>query len=416
MSAERLLWVYHRQRCVGRLSDAPLAFTYEPSWLDRLDAFPLSVALPLRRSTYPEAEARAFFANLLPEGDVRALLTRRLGLSLDNDFALLAAIGGECAGALSIVATPDEADHPGSYRSIGESELLRWIAEGAGLGTMAGTDGVRLSLAGAQDKIPVRIDDGQLLLPIGAAPSSHILKLPGSRFKHLPTNEVYTLRLAGAVGLPVVNATLLQIGRRRIAAIERYDRMRNGHVIERLHQEDFCQACGLPPHRKYQIEGGPDARQCTAIVREWSTAPAADVHALIRWLIFNAIVGNADGHAKNLALLHGPSGIRLAPFYDLVCTRAYPRIDRHLAFAIGGQSDPDRLVPASLDALAAELEVGARYLRQTATEIVEAIEAMAHSVLAQLESETGSQTFLRSAVLPTVARGCRRFRQSASTT
>lgn len=407
--ADPHLLVYYRARLVGRLSPEPLSFSYEQTWLDAKDAFPVSVALPLAPAAYPEPLVRSFFFNLLPEGGVRRRLAGALGISEGNDYALLAEIGGECAGALSVVKDPIEAEEEGEYEPLSDEDLAKRIASGGALSSAAKEEGVRLSLAGAQDKLPVYIDEDGTFLPKGPAPSSHILKFDNRDFKQLAVNEVMVLRLAEAVGLPTVRADLRRFGRSTAAVIERYDRVRIKGVIERVHQEDLCQALGIAAERKYQAEGGPSFARCVELVRTQSAEPLADAHAVIRWQLFNAAVGNADGHAKNLALLHQAGGTRLAPFYDLVSTRAYPRVERRLAMGIGENSDPDALTKKDWTRFASDLRVGERYVRDTARELVEAVQEALEPTLRAFEKAFGKKDFLRSSVVPAIQRSSRRL-------
>lgn len=406
--ADPALLVFHEGRLVGKLSPEPLEFRYDKKWLEHRAAFPISVSLPLRAETFGEAAVRAFFFNLLPEGNIRRRLAGRLGLSEGNDYALLAAIGGECAGALSVSKSAAEAKKDEAYLPLSDEEIAKRIASGA-LSSVAGEEGVRLSLAGAQDKLPVLIEDGTVFLPKGSAASSHILKLDSSDFKHLPANEVLMLRLAAAVGLTVVNAELRRFGRWTVAVIERYDRERKNARVTRLHQEDFCQALGVAAEKKYETEGGPSFARCVELVRSVSADPLADSNLLIRWQMFNAAAGNADGHAKNLALLHLPSGTRLAPFYDLVSTRAYPRVERRLAMRFGENADPDRLGKKDWALFAERLQAGERFLRQTAEELAEGIDAALDPTLRDVERAFGRKEFLRSAVVPAIRAANRRF-------
>ncbi|MEI8256851.1 MAG: HipA domain-containing protein [Deltaproteobacteria bacterium] len=269
-----------------------------------------------------------------------------------------------------------------------------------------------LSLAGAQDKLPVYVDGEVLWLPTGSAPSSHILKFDNRDFKHLPANELMILRLATAVGLPAVPGTLRRFGKATALLVERYDRVERSGALQRLHQEDLCQALGYPAERKYQTEGGPGLARCMEIVRRHSSDPLVDSLLLIRWQLFNAVVGNADGHAKNLALLHGATGTRLAPFYDLVCTRAYPRLDRRLAMHIGTSADPDALRRADWAAAAADLGVGERFLRDTAREMISAVRDALEPTRRSVEREFGRNDFLRSSVAPAIGAATRRLTMS----
>ncbi|MBK8010796.1 MAG: type II toxin-antitoxin system HipA family toxin [Deltaproteobacteria bacterium] len=417
------LYVFHGRRRVGRISADPLKFVYDTTWLSARDSFALSVALPLRPTSFDEADVRAFFFNLLPEGQVRRRLAGRLKISEGNDYALLAAVGGECAGAIAVLPTPADANPESgrerddfdehAYDALSDDDITQRIAMGGALSSAAGESGVRLSLAGAQDKLPVYIDaSGNIFLPKGQAASTHIIKFENRDFKHLAVNEAFVLRLAEAVGLPCVRSTLRRLGRSNALVVERYDRLRAGARVERLHQEDFCQALNVPAERKYEAEGGPSFAQSVELVRKHSSDPLADVHAVVRWQIFNAAVGNADGHAKNLALLHTPTGTRLAPFYDLVSTRAYPRVDRHLAMHIGATSDPDQLTAKDWSRFATDLGVGARYVRDTATQVLSAIGDALIPTVRALEKAFGRKDFLRSAVVPGIEKCTRRVTAS----
>lgn len=349
-----------------RRRDGGMSFAYAESWIASEDGFAVSLSLPLD-GDFDDARATRFFANLLPEANVRTLVCRRLGISEGNDFALLAAIGGECAGALSIL--PDGADpaaRSDEYELLPPKKLAELASGYDALPLVDGDGRARLSLAGAQDKLPVKIDGARVLLPIGGSPSTHILKFPNRDYKHLPANEVVVMELARRVGLPTVRSGFRPIGAEGLCLVERYDRVRasGGGAIERLHQEDFCQATGRGASAKYEDEGGPSFATSVELVREHSVTPLEDVDALVRWLAFNAIAGNADGHAKNLSLLMR-DGLRLAPFYDLVCTRSYEALDRRLAMNVGGERDPDRLRATHLEACARSLDLKPRLLYDT---------------------------------------------------
>lgn len=223
----------------------------------------------------------------------------------------------------------------------------------------------------------MKVEGDRILLPVGSSPSTHILKFPNRDYRHLPANEVIVTRLARAVGLPVVDAEWLAIGDEGLCVVRRYDRVETDDGIVRVHQEDLCQALGIASSSKYEEEGGPSFLDAVTVVRDHAVAPLDDVDALVRWLAFGAIVGNADGHAKNLSLVRR-DGLRLSPFYDLVCTRSYDALDRRLAMSIGGERDPDRLRPTHLDACARAVDVKPRLLSAT-------FQAMAEAILDRLD-------------------------------
>jgi serine/threonine-protein kinase HipA len=340
MSAD-VLDVYLDGMLAGKLrqSGAELIFQYVPEYLAAAINIPLSLSLPFRLEPFSPEVSHQFFANLLPEGAVRDFVAQRHRVSPDNDFGLLAAIGGDCAGAVSLYPGGERpTDRTAAYRPLSTADLEKLSAEPFAAAPSFLSDAVlRLSLAGAQDKLPAALMDGQLCLPEGGAPSTHILKPRHLRFRSLPENEIFCMQLAARSGLPVPATSLLPAGD-GFFLIERYDRRRepNGR-IRRLHQEDFCQALEVPPARKYEAEGGPGFSPCFALLRR-SREPIPARQRLIRWAIYNYLIGNADAHAKNISLLYDARSPALAPFYDLVCTAVYPLAD-HMAMSVGGAFD-----------------------------------------------------------------------------
>ncbi len=316
-----------------------LTFCYDEAWLENPNAIPLSRSLPLQSGAFPTKSTRAFFAGILPEEGLREKIAEILGISSSNDFAMLERIAGECAGAVSLFpedVAPTDAQNA-RYRELSEQELQQLIAELPNRPLMAGAEGLRLSLAGAQDKLPVAVLRDGICLPLGDTPSTHILKPEPDRFPGLAANELFCMTLADAVGLNVSHIEYRPIGRRPCVLVHRYDRNTNeAGYTTRLHQEDFCQALGFPPERKYQAEGGPALGDCISLLRDWSTAPVVDIPAFINALIFNVLIGNADAHAKNYSLLYSVGERRLSPCYDLVCTLAWPNLSKNLAMKIGG--------------------------------------------------------------------------------
>ena len=405
--------VWFDDRLVGYLWRNPvgaIGFRYEPDWIDN-NGFAISLSLPLITEDFSSeaSVAHRFFANLLPEGGVREHIVRDLKIP-NTDFDLLRAIGGECAGALSILPVERTPSDERSYRPLPTKELAQLIARRGQIYAAWPKDKrPRLSLAGAQDKCPVLIRDGQYFLPEGEAPTSHILKFELTDYRHLPAYETFTSLLARQIGLPVVDIELHSVEKRFYAQIERYDRIWDDYSeVQRLHQEDFCQALGYGFDKKYQDSGGPSFASCYRLLQDASTDPAIDTQHLLRWQIFNVLAGNSDGHAKNLSLLYLPNGeIRLSPFYDLVCTRAIERIDYHLAFDVGGQRDPAQITTKHWASLAGECDVGSRFLirlvEETATSLLEQI----GQTKAQFEEQYGDYPSLQR-IERIVTQQCRR--------
>ena len=350
--------------CLQRNSFGQIDFRYDPGWLAG-GGFAISQTLPLSAEefTAEEGVAHRFFANLLPEGAFREHIARDLKIS-DTDFNLLRAIGGECAGALSFLPPERQPSPEQNYHPVTDEELAALVFQRGQMYFWARQRKSRFSLAGAQDKFPVLVREGKYLLPQGESPSSHILKFEIAEYRNVPAYETFTMLLARAVGLPVVNIQLQSINKARYTIMERYDRFRSddGEML-RAHQEDFCQALGYGHEKKYQEDGGPSFVQCFQMLRDVSSDPATDLSHLLRWQIFNVLAGNSDGHAKNLSLLYKGNGeVRLAPFYDLVCTRAIERIDHHLALSVGKERNPGVIVRRHWEDMARQCDIRPRYM------------------------------------------------------
>jgi serine/threonine-protein kinase HipA len=188
----RTLDVYLQRDLVGRLTqdgNGQLAFHYAESWLADPGAVPLSHSLPLRKQKFSRNECRGFFGGILPDEGKREIIAKNLGISARNDFAMLEQIGGECAGAVTFIPAGGklpERDY--DYRPLTSGKLVEVLKMLPRLPLMAGEEGIRLSLAGAQDKIAVHVHDGQISIPLGGAPSTHILKPALEKFEGIVFN------------------------------------------------------------------------------------------------------------------------------------------------------------------------------------------------------------------------------------
>jgi len=376
MAPTEELFVQFGDDPVGRLridEGGRFCFAYDAPWRTNRDAFPISLSLPLRAEEYIGGSGHTFFANLLPEGGARQAVCRRLGISEANDFALLRAIGGECAGALSIVTKARPRRSEPRYEPLGDKRLQQLVESDDIVPLLIGGESTRLSLAGAQDKLPVTVIEGEIHLPIDGAPSTHILKLPNRRYAHLPINEAFVMELAARMGLDVVKTELCTRTNPPSLLVKRYDRRQSadeGPVV-RLHQEDVCQALGLPPTQKYEQEGGPTLAATIELARSSVSQPGLDVLRLIQWQAFNVVAGNADGHGKNLSILYEGRDASIAPFYDLVSTRHYKGLDAKLAMSVGGSRDMGELHRVHWETLARDVGIAARVVIEAVQEIVE---------------------------------------------
>ncbi len=317
-----------------------LGFAYGARWLAQSGSVALSCSLPLREQAFDDRECRPFFAGLLPEGQLRQLIAQQCQVSSRNDFALLAAIGGECAGAITFlpVGSTPQLVKSADIEWLDASALHKLLDELPQRPMLAGRDGLRMSLAGAQDKLPVVFDGNRVGLPKSGQPSTHILKPAIRSLDDSVVNEAFCLALANAMKLPAAQAIVHAIGDRQILLVTRYDRgMANDGQITRLHQEDFCQALAVVPELKYQNEGGPGLPACFDLVRRVTRPSAPQVLRLLDYVVFNALVGNHDAHAKNFSLLYTDKLSALAPMYDVLCTAVYPQLASKMAMKLGSK-------------------------------------------------------------------------------
>jgi serine/threonine-protein kinase HipA len=282
----------------------------------------IALRLPPRAAPYTDADCRAFIANLLPEGDWRALLCRRLSLPLSDDFALLEQLGHDCAGAVTFWEPGVElGDLDAAYTPLSEGELRRWLKDPLLRPSPLEAPGLRRALSGAQDKLVLHLVDGEPYLCERGALSTVILKpdiVEGfKRIELSALNELFCMQLAAAVGIRVPHSFWFA----GAFAVQRFDRVAQGSRLKRLQQEDFAQLLGLPPAAKYDISW----RQCFELVERHATSGVAARQELVDRLFFNLLIGNADAHGKNFALLFGPGagrGVLVAGGAGAPATRA----------------------------------------------------------------------------------------------
>jgi serine/threonine-protein kinase HipA len=370
----------HRDRVgnLERLRHARLSFAYELAWVEG-KALPISLSLPVREEPFADEECRPFFSGLLPEGDFLKAIANALHISAGNPFSVLEEIGGECAGAVSLVptGTAPPFDRSPPPRWLEDTDVARMLAELPMRPLLIGFEEddeiLRLSLAGAQNKLALLAEDSRLGITRGRPPSSHILKKPDLSLPELVANEAYCLALARESGLEAAAAIPISAADQEGLLVERYDRSvsETGEEVRRIHQEDFCQALGFRPEEKYEGEGGPGIAECAALLRSHAAAPGRDLLAFLDALLFNLLIRNSDAHSKNYSLLlEGGGSRRLAPLYDLLSASVYGgRYGRKMAMKYGGEYRPQYIRGRHLDGLASDLEIAPRAVRSRAVDL-----------------------------------------------
>ena len=375
------LVVWWGERQAGELSidkGGAMHFAYAPDWLADETTPALSYAMPKQQKPFKDHACKAVFGGLLPEESQRTAIARVLGVSPDNPFRLLEALGGDVAGALAFLpkdAKPVQEQSETAPEPLQENELAALLDRLPAVPMLAGEGGARLSLAGAQSKLPVVLTaDCGIAIPRPGEPSTHLIKPEPDRFAGLAANEAFCLALARAVGIDAAYAEWREVAGKPLLLVERYDRMMLDGKTHRLHQEDFAQALSVPSNRKYAAEGGPTFSDSFALLRSAATRPAREVLKLADAAIFNLLIGNADAHAKNYSLLRRENGeVVLAPLYDLVATHMWKELSPKLAMRFGRAATLEEFDRESVARFADEAVLGAPFIRRRVNDLAETV-------------------------------------------
>ena len=396
---------------VNVAADGSLSLRYADRWLQTAAAFPLSVTMPLRAEPYPSDVITPWLANLLPEEDQLKVLTRSLGLDQADVLAVLAEIGGDTAGALSFgaaTARPLWAYTPltSFYETADPRLALEVHFEDLGRRPfLVGEEGVRQSLAGGQKKSALAVlgpdgapvlrlpQEGDVLaIPLNGAPSTLILKPDNPNLPGITENEVWCLHMAQAIGIEAAQSTILQSTKRTAIGVLRYDRRlgRSGQLL-RLHQEDFAQANGLPPGRKYE-RGTLPGLDLKTLLQTGRHVSATDALALLDQVIFNILVGNTDAHAKNYSvILPVAAAPRLAPIYDVSTVLSWPHVVKTYAqFIDGKQRRPETVSGRHWEAIARDIGYRPTDVKNRVQQIVDAMVANKVKVTAAVAELPGA--------------------------
>lgn len=384
--------VFAFDRFVGTLSYDDhvnaFEFKYDASYLSSPDARELSQSLPLGGQPFDVLKSKAFFENLLPPEVVRRRLEKIVHISYGNVFGYLKALGGDCAGAVSLyedginpsgvqerlkVLSEDEAD-----------ELLKLLPQRPLL--IDKIEGYRISGAGAQDKLIARWDGRAIALPLYGTASTHIIKPPMARFPETVANECFCQRLAAKVGLAAAESGILTVRSAPYYWTRRFDRVETDRGVRRLHQEDFCQMMGYFSEQKYEFEGGPSLVRCLRFLRT-SRVGAAGMLRFLDYVLFGFLIGNADAHGKNYAILYDGPRIEVAPQYDLMSTMAYPELADQSAMRIGGAETLSNVRRDNFRLMAEKAEIDARLVFSRLDNLSERILSAADDLAAEMSDE-----------------------------
>ncbi|QXW20190.1 HipA domain-containing protein (plasmid) [Comamonas aquatica] len=348
------LSVYHDEQLVGHIGYEPnngnWTLQYAPEWAASRTSFPLSPTLPLNAdpATYQSETIKRFVVNLFPEGRALEIAIETLKISRNNSFALLAEYGADTAGAFIFsngVRAPVEVQ---AKRLLPREELSQRIAIHDKDGYAMFDGKVRMSVAGYQDKLVVYTQspltdldvDTEMFLVDRPLASTAILKPEPKQLPFLVANEHFCMRLAKVCGLPVAEVALLRVPQ-PVLAVERFDRQRDkeGNAVWRLHTIDACQALDLPVEFKYERNLGrvrPEYRDGVSFSKLFSIEATTPTRLnLIRWAIFQLLIGNSDAHGKNFSYFVRRHGLEPTPWYDVVSVVQYEQFEHDLAMGVG---------------------------------------------------------------------------------
>lgn len=336
---------------VGRLCrvrGGKMSFVYYDEWRKDLNAYPISLSIPLTIKEHSHKTIDSFLWGLLPDNpQILNAWARRFHVPGGSVFKLIANVGEDCAGAIQFVTLDRllevRTGNPGDINWLNEHEIAERLKtlriDHSAWRTEADTG--QFSLAGAQPKTAFILENGQWGIPSGRIPTTHILKPPLADYDGHAENEHFCLTLAGKFGFLVTESRVMKFEGEIAIVITRYDRMRRDGQLRRVHQEDLCQASGLPPSLKYQAEGGPSPHDLLRLIDAHSLSPLEDRQTFFNALAINWLIGGTDAHAKNYSFLMGSGGgVRLAPLYDLASALPYDAINQKkmtLAMRIGGK-------------------------------------------------------------------------------
>lgn len=378
--------VYMNERVTGVLSvddNMRMSFRYDAYYIEIKESA-ISLTLPVIDCSYPDALVFPFLENLLPEGEIRQKIQDLHKIEDGNYERLLEILGGDVAGAISFYpegVTPSsnigQALTPLSEPDL--SQLLLNIQDRPFHSASNEQVGNRLSLAGAQNKLPVIVRENQVF-EAGPEPSTHIIKpaRKDGRFPSIVYNEYICMKAAKRAGIEVAEVFLQPVkdndnNESDALLIKRFDRYESEGKTLRLPQEDLCQLNSIVSTRKYEVSGGPGFVELFSAIKAYSQIPVLDDLEAIRRIIFNLVIGNYDAHGKNFSFITSRENkIRLSPAYDLVCTQVYEELDTTFAMSIDGVFELKDLTEANFINLFSSIDKNYKGLKKQLIEFLNA--------------------------------------------
>lgn len=389
--------LYLNNKLAGKLmidENQRMSFNYVKSYTDQY-SLPVSYSMPVSTDSshiFSDDTVFPFIENLLPEESIRSKIQNRNSVNDGDIRRFIELMAGDMAGAITITIERSR-ENRSNENPLSITELSNIILDtNSSPFNLDNKNGRRVSLAGAQNKLPVTIINNDIYL-VSENPSTHILKPEpeNNDYNQLVYNEFFCMTLSKRVGINTANVKLIEVYNSEgvesdCLSVERYDRIETNSEILKIHQEDFCQLKGKLSSKKYDAGAGLDFFDLIAFIRDNCKNPNEDLNHILRLYIFNLIIGNRDAHAKNISFLYDDNGkLSLAPAYDLVCTEVFDNLSRDITMPINGKKAINKLDEQDLMIMAQRLEVSYEYIIQSISLIIEDLESQSQQILHELE-------------------------------
>lgn len=389
-------------------------FSYDENWVGLSGSRPISLSMPLRHQPYKGDEVYNFFDNLLPDNlDIRRRIVTRHHAHSTQPFDLLAKVGKDSVGALQLIpqGMPVKDVKCIEYKELSREKLekiLMGYQADAPLGMIDDEDDFRISIAGAQEKTALLYLNERWCLPFNATPTSHIIKLPIGKIESHSfsidmsdsvENEYLCMMIAREFGLPVPPCFILNVGKIKALAVERFDRKyaADGSWIMRLPQEDFCQALNISSAQKYENNGGPGISSIMSLLLG-AVDPEGDRYSFMKAQVLFWLLAATDGHAKNFSLFIESQGrYRLTPYYDIISMypavggRGIDRRDVKLAMGLTGTKGKkyaiEQIFPRHFFQTAEDVGFANESMEDILSEFAQSMEAVVTKIRNQLPAD-----------------------------
>lgn len=374
-------------------SNNDAVFEYDEDYINKYPA--ISISLPTDQKTFSVNQTRNFFEGLLPEGFTKRSVARNIKVDEDDYLSILSVLGKECIGAIRIIS--EDESIKSSYKEISLDEMKALAEEGATKSSKIVTE-AHLSLTGATGKVGLYFHHDKWYLPKGLNPSTHIVKQSHVRLDDIVINERLCMMTAQKLGIDVPENFVIDTGSktddRILYATKRYDReiderdKRKMPIPKRIHQEDFAQALGIGAVDKYEIENDNYIERIFKLISQNFKNPIEAQRNLWKRIVFNYLIGNTDGHIKNISLIYSKDlkTISLAPAYDIVSTDVYDDYTM-MAFNIGGEKDITKIKRKSFEQAAKDATIGSGIAMEMLDEMCEAFPKALREATKELKDE-----------------------------